>query len=124
MLDLGLSADERKAYNYLYSQADKEDLGVLTGDKAVAFFEGAGLPGQVSSSERYASRNDGTACSQALRSEPAGPNTFTKHSVAGADLLLLARPAFCRLSARSGLFLTTRIPAFSQKKHSLEHADL
>lgn len=50
--ELGLSSDESKAYNYLYGLADKEDLGVLTGDKAVAFFEAAGLPGQVSDLSR------------------------------------------------------------------------
>lgn len=42
-----LSAEERKAYDYLFDKADKEQLGVLTGDKAVAFFDAAQLAPQV-----------------------------------------------------------------------------
>jgi len=36
---LNLTADEKRAYGYLFSQADKDQLGVVTGENAVNFFE-------------------------------------------------------------------------------------
>lgn len=48
-VDTGISigTDERKAFDYLFNKADSEQLGVLTGDKAVEFFDAAQLPPQV-----------------------------------------------------------------------------
>ena len=43
-----LGAEERKAFDFLFDRADSEQLGVLTGDKAVAFFDAAQLAPQVS----------------------------------------------------------------------------
>lgn len=45
--DISLSTEERRAFDRLFENADKEQLGVLTGDKAVPFFEASELPGQV-----------------------------------------------------------------------------
>jgi hypothetical protein len=45
--DISLSAEERKVFDRLFDNADTEQLGVLTGDKAVPFFEASELPGQV-----------------------------------------------------------------------------
>ncbi|KAK0858993.1 hypothetical protein LTS02_009528 [Friedmanniomyces endolithicus] len=36
---LNLSADEKRAFSFLFSQADSDQLGVVTGERAVAFFE-------------------------------------------------------------------------------------
>lgn len=36
---LNLTPDEKRAYGYLFSQADKDQLGVVTGENAVNFFE-------------------------------------------------------------------------------------
>ncbi|KAG0659208.1 hypothetical protein C6P46_005261 [Rhodotorula mucilaginosa] len=38
------SAAERDAYNYLFERADTDQLGVLTGDRAVPFFSHSALP--------------------------------------------------------------------------------
>jgi hypothetical protein len=46
-IDINLSADERRVFDRLFNNADEEQLGVLTGDKAVPFFEASDLPGQV-----------------------------------------------------------------------------
>lgn len=49
--DISLSAEERRAFDRLFDNADTEQLGVLTGDKAVPFFEASELPGQVRPSQ-------------------------------------------------------------------------
>ncbi|EME48175.1 hypothetical protein DOTSEDRAFT_69948 [Dothistroma septosporum NZE10] len=36
---LNLSPDEKRAFGYLFAQADKDQLGVVTGENAVSFFE-------------------------------------------------------------------------------------
>ncbi|KAK0861710.1 hypothetical protein LTR87_016860 [Friedmanniomyces endolithicus] len=36
---LNLSPDEKRAFSFLFSQADSDQLGVVTGERAVAFFE-------------------------------------------------------------------------------------
>ncbi|PLW09876.1 hypothetical protein PCANC_20010 [Puccinia coronata f. sp. avenae] len=41
---LQLSSEERLAYPYLFSKADTDQLGVLVGEKAVAFFAHSSLP--------------------------------------------------------------------------------
>ncbi|GAA5988401.1 hypothetical protein JCM10908_003549 [Rhodotorula pacifica] len=38
------STSEREAYNYLFDRADTDQLGVLTGDRAVPFFSHSALP--------------------------------------------------------------------------------
>ena len=44
---LKLSADEKAAYSYLFSLADSDSLGVVTGERAVAFFEKTHVPSHV-----------------------------------------------------------------------------
>ncbi|EGG01563.1 uncharacterized protein MELLADRAFT_78994 [Melampsora larici-populina 98AG31] len=41
---VNLTPDERTAYAYLFSKADTEQIGVLVGEKAVAFFSHSKLP--------------------------------------------------------------------------------
>nr|POF17765.1 putative calcium-binding protein [Quercus suber] len=36
---LNLTAEEKRAYGFLFNQADSDQLGVVTGERAVAFFE-------------------------------------------------------------------------------------
>ncbi|KAF2119002.1 hypothetical protein BDV96DRAFT_610840 [Lophiotrema nucula] len=40
---LNLTADEKRAFHFLFQQADTEKLGVITGEVAVKFFERTGL---------------------------------------------------------------------------------
>jgi epidermal growth factor receptor substrate 15 len=40
---LNLTPDEKRAFQYLFQQADTENLGVVTGEVAVKFFERTGL---------------------------------------------------------------------------------
>lgn len=47
-----IGPEERKVYDFLFERADSEQLGVLTGDKAVTFFDAAQLPPQVSAAQR------------------------------------------------------------------------
>jgi len=44
---LNLSADEKRAFAYLFSLADTDQLGVITGERAVPFFERTTLNPQV-----------------------------------------------------------------------------
>lgn len=44
---MSLSAEEKRYYGQLYKVADKEKVGVITGDVAVKFFERSGLPAPV-----------------------------------------------------------------------------
>lgn len=44
---LNLSPEEQKLYKASFVEADKEELGVLTGDKAVDFFAKSNLPTDV-----------------------------------------------------------------------------
>lgn len=51
-LNLNLTPEEKRVYYQLFQAADKTNLGVVTGEIAVSFFEKTGLPpdvlGQVS----------------------------------------------------------------------------
>ncbi|EME85636.1 uncharacterized protein MYCFIDRAFT_213937 [Pseudocercospora fijiensis CIRAD86] len=44
---LNLSPDEKRAFAYLFQQADKDQLGVVTGENAVSFFERTNLSPNV-----------------------------------------------------------------------------
>ncbi|EEB07426.2 EPS15 repeat family actin cortical patch component [Schizosaccharomyces japonicus yFS275] len=44
---LSFTTDEQRVYGQLFSLADKQDLGVVTGEEAVPFFEKSGLPPHV-----------------------------------------------------------------------------
>lgn len=44
---LNLSAEEKRAFGYLFNQADTDQLGVITGERAVPFFERTGVSPNV-----------------------------------------------------------------------------
>ncbi|KAI6808137.1 hypothetical protein KC332_g13150 [Hortaea werneckii] len=44
---LNLTHEEKRAFSYLFAQADTDNLGVLTGERAVSFFERTHIPPQT-----------------------------------------------------------------------------
>lgn len=44
---LNLTEQEKRAFSYLFSQADSDGLGVVTGERAVGFFERTSVPSNV-----------------------------------------------------------------------------
>ncbi|KAI6898746.1 hypothetical protein KC318_g4528, partial [Hortaea werneckii] len=44
---LNLTPEEKRAFSYLFAQADTDNLGVLTGERAVSFFERTHIPPQT-----------------------------------------------------------------------------
>ena len=46
-IELNLNSEEQRLYKSLFKEADKEEIGVLTGDKAVDFFAKSHLPTDV-----------------------------------------------------------------------------
>lgn len=45
--NLNLSADEKRAYGQLFRQADTDNVGVVTGEVAVKFFEKTRLDSRI-----------------------------------------------------------------------------